>query len=60
MDLLVQTRSAYKENYELGPDAQIQISVFLDQSKSKLLYMLSSAENEGDYVESDGNVFTAF
>lgn len=40
MDLLVQTHSAYKENYELSPDAQIYISVFLDQSKSKILYAL--------------------
>lgn len=37
-DLLVQTLSAHKGNYERGPDAQIEISVSPDQSKSKTLY----------------------
>lgn len=59
MDLLVQTRSAYKENYQLGPDVQIQISVFLDQSESKILRALLR-RNEVDYVESDENVSVLF
>lgn len=59
MDLLVQTRSAYKENYELGPDAQIQISVFWINPNQRYC-MLSSAENEADYVESDENVLLHF
>lgn len=47
----------YKENSELGPSAQIEICVFLDQSKSKIPYALLNSKWN---VESDENVSLHF